>query len=300
MCGQIASTMLTRRGQSSDLPALKALLYNARYVYRSIGDEDLPGLVENGLTVLAGEASAPWGALAFSLEPRPSAPSQQTVGRGQLRALALLQGHWPSEATPTLMAAAEALFSAEQRPLLLVAYADSSWIQKALRQAGFVRVDQIIFFRFDRLHRQPIPPSPQIAGVALRPATPADLPALVDLDEAAFERIWHFGEQEISELLWRGQLQVASRENEIVGYAAVMHNSPIEAHLARLAVHPHAQGQGIGRTLLYDGMRYAREAGYKSMSLNTQASNLRSQALYRATGFHKTDDETIVLTRELT
>ena len=51
------------------------------------------------------------------------------------------------------------------------------------------------------------------------------------------------------------------------------------------AVHPAAQGLGIGRTLLHDVVIYARQRLVTNILLNTQGKNERAQNLYRAIRF---------------
>lgn len=90
-------------------------------------------------------------------------------------------------------------------------------------------------------------------------------------------------------LLLAGRVQLAMRNEQIAGYSALSMqvNSAAQnvTQLARLAVHPAAQGAGIGRLLLTDVIDYARANLAESIALNTQSSNYRSLALYRAVGF---------------
>ena len=104
----------------------------------------------------------------------------------------------------------------------------------------------------------------------------------------------------------------AGEGDQLLGYAALCgpvradlwEDEPIqgevssgEAMLARLAVHPSAQGRGIGRRLLMDSLSAAHERGAETVVLNTQTSNARSQALYRSLGFRRTGEIYPVLTR---
>jgi ribosomal protein S18 acetylase RimI-like enzyme len=51
--------------------------------------------------------------------------------------------------------------------------------------------------------------------------------------------------------------------------------------------------------LLTDAIAFAREEGYRALTLNTQASNDRSQSLYRAAGFRESGVSLPVYTRVL-
>ena len=57
------------------------------------------------------------------------------------------------------------------------------------------------------------------------------------------------------------------------------------AHLARLAVHPSTQGQGIGGALLGDLLERYTRRGIQMMTVNTQESNHQSRRLYERFGF---------------
>jgi ribosomal-protein-alanine N-acetyltransferase len=69
-----------------------------------------------------------------------------------------------------------------------------------------------------------------------------------------------------------------------------------EAHLTRIAVHPDWQGQGVGKRLLAAAVQTAQSHSARSLTLNTQVSNRRSQRLYRAFGFAPTGQITSVYT----
>ena len=57
------------------------------------------------------------------------------------------------------------------------------------------------------------------------------------------------------------------------------------AHLARLAVHPAAQGRGVASALIRGLLCDLRRQGIREISVNTQARNRRSQRLYERFGF---------------
>jgi ribosomal-protein-alanine N-acetyltransferase len=70
--------------------------------------------------------------------------------------------------------------------------------------------------------------------------------------------------------------------------------------LTRIAVHPNWQGYGVGRELLAAAIGKAASHGARSLTLNTQVSNQRSQQLYRSFGFQATAQRTMVYTRLIT
>ena len=57
------------------------------------------------------------------------------------------------------------------------------------------------------------------------------------------------------------------------------------AHVSVLAVTRDAEGRGVGRALMERAERWARERGYRRITLNVFDSNHRARALYERTGY---------------
>jgi ribosomal protein S18 acetylase RimI-like enzyme len=70
-------------------------------------------------------------------------------------------------------------------------------------------------------------------------------------------------------------------------------------YVQRLAVHPDAQGSGLGLALLCDGLRWMRLRGARSAFVNTQDENVRALQLYERAGFRRLPVGLCVLGREL-
>jgi ribosomal-protein-alanine N-acetyltransferase len=119
----------------------------------------------------------------------------------------------------------------------------------------------------------------------LRPMRPGDLQTVLSVDWEAFGPIWRFSSATLSAALAAaGQACVAESDGVLVGYH-ITTESPFGAHLARLAVLPAWQGQGIGRALAVDACNWASERGLDVLSVNTQADNGPGRRLYRSLGF---------------
>ena len=56
-------------------------------------------------------------------------------------------------------------------------------------------------------------------------------------------------------------------------------------HLAILAVAENAEGRGVGRLLLAASEAWARQRGYRFITLNVFAANVRARAIYERSGF---------------
>lgn len=137
---------------------------------------------------------------------------------------------------------------------------------------------------------------------SLRPARRRDHPAILDLDTAAFEPFWQLGPGGLDDALRATphvRFRLAGRRREVpAGYALAGRNGPA-GYLQRLAVHPDARGNGIGRALVVDGLWWMRRHGVHRALVNTQRDNQAALALYRSSGFRLQPDALCVLERSL-
>lgn len=122
-------------------------------------------------------------------------------------------------------------------------------------------------------------------NVALRPMTTADLPAVVELEQAVF------GDEAWSTQMLLGELQersrcylVAADEGRIVGYGGLL-GAGDQADVVTLAVAASHWGHGIGSTLLEALMTEAARHGCTELFLEVRTDNVRAQQLYRRYGF---------------
>ncbi|PCC68123.1 Ribosomal protein S18 acetylase RimI [Nannocystis exedens] len=87
----------------------------------------------------------------------------------------------------------------------------------------------------------------------------------------------------------RGIYLVAEREGTIAGHAFLEALSlAVTSHVVRLtiAVHEGHQGQGVGRALMHELLRWARSnPRVEKVELQVRSSNDRAIALYRSLGF---------------
>jgi ribosomal protein S18 acetylase RimI-like enzyme len=92
-----------------------------------------------------------------------------------------------------------------------------------------------------------------------------------------------------------GELLVAERNGQVIGYATVLLGQSSEsamdevfytfAYIGDLIVARAARGQGIGKALLAECERLARAAGEKWLRVTVLSRNPRAVSLYRRFGF---------------
>lgn len=268
------------RATSVHLQQVRKLVRDARHRYSDHGAEDLPALLAEGIAVLAQEDDLDVGFLCVRLEQRPTTLPAAAPTRAYLRSVALLAGFSPRQLVAQLMKVATQQLSEHVSNIQIISYGSERWLVQALKHVGFLIIDRIRFYEVGRLPKL----ASSVAGLPsvahLQAAQHEHLESLAQLDAQSFPPLWHFGYEDMLELLLRCRVQVAVQDNSLVGYSAVSANSQDEAQLARIAVHPQAQGKGIGRQLLGDSIQYAASSGFRVLILNTQTDNIRSQGRY--------------------
>ncbi|HWP94659.1 MAG TPA: GNAT family N-acetyltransferase [Gammaproteobacteria bacterium] len=130
-------------------------------------------------------------------------------------------------------------------------------------------------------------PPESSARIRVRPARPADLDALVRLEETCF-RGDRLSRRSLRHALTRGAgaFLVAVMAGALVGYAMVsVHSNRTAARLYSIAVAPRARGRGVGRRLLAAAERAARGRGCDRLRLEARIDNRAAMRLYRSRGY---------------
>lgn len=121
----------------------------------------------------------------------------------------------------------------------------------------------------------------------IRSATPADLPAIMQIEHASFPSdAW-------SETLMSEELQsphgayfVVEQGDELIGYGGVrVPAGAREGDIQTIAISEAARGTGLGRELLRTLMRTGGERGAREIFLEVRADNPVAHALYVSEGF---------------
>ena len=90
----------------------------------------------------------------------------------------------------------------------------------------------------------------------------------------------------------RESIWIAEKDGRIVGSAAIVKFSEIEAQLRWLLLDPEVRGLGLGRRLLEEALDFARREGYSSVFLWTVDTLPIAAQLYQSAGFKRTEEVT--------
>ena len=121
-----------------------------------------------------------------------------------------------------------------------------------------------------------------------RISTPADLDAVLDIEEASFNnpttRQWYENELKRPDVCFIYVLRTDALP--VAGFCAFWLVAD-QAHINNLAVRPELRGGGLGAYLLDAIVAEARHLGAASLTLEVRRSNIPAQRLYARAGFHE-------------
>jgi ribosomal-protein-alanine N-acetyltransferase len=161
------------------------------------------------------------------------------------------------------------------------------WFHGLLQASGFSSHQAIVML--ERQRQMPMEVSLP-AGYSIRAMLQYDLPAVAEVDAAAFDPLWQNSLPALEHAYPQAVLaSVVETGGHVLGYQLSTRN-PLGAHLARLAVRPDLQGRGLGRALVADLIQQADRHGMYHLTVNTQSDNAASLTLYQKTGFRETGD----------
>ncbi len=122
-------------------------------------------------------------------------------------------------------------------------------------------------------------------GPGMRPLTVADLDAVMEIENRAYEFPWTRGI--LSDCLRVGYCcWCYVSEDGIQGYG-VMSVAAGESHILNLTVRPESQRQGIGARLLKHFLQLARRHNADIAMLEVRPSNTAAISLYEKLGFNE-------------
>ena len=178
--------------------------------------------------------------------------------------------------------------------ILFASIALQKWYADLLLEAGFTLYQYIVVLSWqgqlsatDSLNKQAI----------IRNMTLEDLTQVYHIDQNSFEKLWQNSLDVINRSFKQSNYAtVAEVDGRLVGFQ-ISSYAYESAHLARLAVLPEVQGQGIGRLLVHDLLvHFSQEIGVRRITVNTQSNNFSSLALYEKLDFRPTGERFPVFT----
>ena len=170
----------------------------------------------------------------------------------------------------------------------LAALALHPWFNTILKMSGFKNRQNIVVLEW----QGKFPPKGYLnPEVILRPMHITDLPAVEAIDKAAFPSLWQNSLIGLTKAFHQpGISTVAVKGETIIGYQ-ISTAMTIYGHLARLAVEPEEQQQGIAYALVDDLLKQFEHRGFWRVTVNTQSDNRASLRLYQKFGFSRTKEE---------
>jgi GNAT superfamily N-acetyltransferase len=194
-------------------------------------------------------------------------------------------------------------FCRAQRAALLIARCRTEDLDvvHALEAEGGRLMDTLVYYARD-LGRTPLPTDPGMAH--MHPVAPAEIDAVTDIARDAFRGYtghyhadprlerhacdevyvsWTRRSCELREVA--AEVFVYQLDGSPAAFATMRMNSPAEGEGVLFAVAPRAQGKGVYRTLIANGLRWCRAQGAERMVVSTQVTNVAVQKVWVRLGF---------------
>ncbi len=268
-----------REATSQDLQKLANLIHFEAYVHRHLDYRPPLDWVGQHPFLILEQGNTAVAALACPTDPPPVAWIRLFAATSRPHVERAWNLCWP-QARAQLRAAGLARWAA--------AIPMQPWFELLLQKADFQHTHNIVMLGWEA---QALRSAPEPPGLTIRPISPADLPAVTNIDEAAFPLLWQ-NSLEYLQLAYRQAAiaTLAELDGQPVGYQ-ISTATPMGGHLARLAVLPNLQSHGIGRSLLTDLLGQFVRRGGRTVTVNTQGDNHASLHLYESLGFERTGEE---------
>ena len=176
---------------------------------------------------------------------------------------------------------------ADNPPDKIVSVSISDWFETLLVKNQFKICQHIVVLAWQQpgLRERKIN-----KNLVIKTMTEEDLEEVSFVDQSAFKPLWQHSLENLKNAFQAtAYSSIAVLDGEIVGYQ-ISSASLYNTHLARLAVNPECQRQGIGQALVMDLIQWSMKSGIFLVTVNTQQDNKASLSLYHKMGFQETGD----------
>lgn len=272
-----------RKADHSDQAALIELLQRKSFIHRHLGWESpLAWIDKDPFYILESE----YGIVAVLAFP----PDEDQIT--WLRLFAVRSGFPVAEAWNNLWPMAISWMGKHFPGILVNSLVLNSEMENLLTGAGFKEVYQVVVLVWDSARANWPDTNPDLV---IRDMLPDDFQRVYEIDLGAFDLIWR---NSLSQLRAAYQeafsARVIEREGRVAAYQ-ISTTNPQGGHLARLAVDPDCQNQGLATRLMEDMLESFQNQGIVEVTVNTQSNNSGSLDLYRKFGFIRQEETYPVL-----
>lgn len=270
------SKMIIRNARQADRRQIDRLVRYGTHVHRHFDWSAPVELITKQPFIIAEWKYKLVAALACPPEPKGVAWIRLFTAEGQISTADAWSKLWPM-----------AYNQLKTTDLVVAAITIHDWFQEILSNEQFKKIVDVILLQWNQ---QSIPQRLKDPSFRIRRMRSEDLPEVYKVDDQAFELIWK-NSQNVLEIALKKSAFASVAENEmgIIGYQISTVSSK-SGHLARLGVLPNWQGIGVGFSLVQNLLEQFRNWGTLRVTVNTQADNVSSLALYRKLGFQHVDE----------
>jgi len=173
-------------------------------------------------------------------------------------------------------------------------------IQK-MEKDGYRLMDTLVYYAF-KFAKKSIPEL--VSNYHLRPVTQDDVAAVSEIATASFEGYYgHYhadpnlpddkcdevyidwAKKSVTSRDIADEVLVVENGNRLDAFATLCMNNELEGEEVLFGVAPHAQGQGMYRSMMIEGMRWCNQQGAERMAVSTQITNIAVQKVWARLGF---------------
>lgn len=271
--------LLVRQAKKEDLRQLASLIHFEPHVHRHLDWRSPLDWIGHQPYFLAQQDDELVAALACPPDPPNVAWIRLFVVASQISLTRVWEQLWPR---------ALRMLEDSGRPLQVAAIPLQRWFRTLLENSHFTSPHRVVVLSWRGCE---MPAAKPQSAMIIRPMNLGDLPAIEQVDSMAFGDVWQNSRSCLEIAYQQAAIAtVAELEHKIIGYQ-ISTSTTLGGHLARLAVSPEYQGEGVGYTLLNDMLSQFQRRGAYSVSVNTQHDNLISLHLYEKAGFKRTGEE---------